>query len=229
MLTRLNSDVTWPLTAERIGTQPRQSDMIHWSKAPRKAVPMKYLRHILIAALLLAGLAACGGGAPSIAKPTAIPPTTGAVQPTTPPEPTGAPTAEPTQLPTAAPRATARAEPANADASTLVIYHKTGGIMGLDETLTVNADGTLALRSRNGTTKTSKIPADRLAKLRELLASPEYAKLQGQYKAMGADLFIYDISVPGGTPGHVQTMDGADTPAVLAEIIQELNDLRQAM
>jgi hypothetical protein len=188
---------------------------------------MKYLRHILIATLLLAGLAACGGGTASIATPTASPPTAGVAQPTTPPERTGAPTVQPTSLPTTAPRATAAAEPSNADAATVVIYRKTGGIMGLDETLTVSADGTLALRGRNGTSKTAKVPPDRLAKLRELLASPEYAKLQGQYKAMGADLFVYDITVPGGTPGHVQTMDGAEAPPILGQIIQELNDLRK--
>ncbi len=190
---------------------------------------MKYLRIIVLAALLLLGLAACGGSPATITGATANPPTTSATRPTAAPEPTGAPATQPTQLPTAAPRATAAAEPASADGTPIVIYRKTGGIMGLDETLTVNADGTLTLRSRNGATKTAKVPADRLAKLRELLNSPDYAKLQGQYKAMGADLFIYDITVPGGTPGHVQTMDGVENPPVLDQIIQELSDLRQAI
>ena len=99
--------------------------------------------------------------------------------------------------------------------------------MGVDETLTVHADGTLELQGRGGSTKTTQVQPDRLDKLRTLIASPEFGKLQGQYQASGADLFIYDITVPGGTPAHVVTMDGVENPAVLEQLIQELSLLRQ--
>jgi hypothetical protein len=110
-----------------------------------------------------------------------------------------------------------------------VIYHKSGGIMGLDETLTVRADGTLMLQSRGGNTKTAQVQPSELDKLRELLASPEFAQLQAEYRAMGADLFTYDITVPSGRPGHVVTMDGVENPPVLEQLIEELNRLRQAV
>jgi len=101
--------------------------------------------------------------------------------------------------------------------------------MGLDETLTVRADGTLELQSRGGNTKTARVQPSQLDKLRELIASPEFAQLKAQYQAMGADLFTYDITVPGGRPGHVVTMDGVENPPVLEQVIQELNRLRQAV
>src|SRR5262249_16800090 len=99
----------------------------------------------------------------------------------------------------------------------------------LDETLTVRADGTLELQSRGGNTKTARVQASQLDKLRELIASPEFAQLQARYQAMGADLFTYDITVPGGRPGHGVTMDGFENPPVLEQVIQELNRLRQAV
>ena len=98
--------------------------------------------------------------------------------------------------------------------------------MGLDETLTVHDDGTVTLQSR-GDSKTVQVPASQLDKLRALIASPEFGKLQAQYQAAGADLFTYDITVLGGTPGRVVTMDGVENPAVLEQVIEQLNMLRK--
>jgi hypothetical protein len=179
---------------------------------------MTYLLKILTISTIVLGLAACGGGAPGGAvQPTA------AEAPTTPPEPTGAP------RPAAEPTATQPAQPTSVGDSAIVIYHKSGGIMGLDETLTVRADGTLVLESRGGTAKTAQVQPDQLDKLRELIASPEFAKLQVQYHTAGADQFTYDITVLGGSPGHVVTMDGVENPPVLDQLIRELNRLRRAM
>lgn len=205
---------------------------------------MIYLLRLLVAAAIALGLAACGGGAPGGAtQPTGIPtqggagpPTAGAPPPTAesrrtegPPEPTAAP--QPTVQPTVTQPAQPTGEPRPADESqsAIVVYHKSGGIMGLDETLTVRADGTLALQSRGGNTKTAQVRPDQLDKLRELIASPQFAQLQAEYRAIGADLFTYEITVPGGTPGHVVTMDGVENPPVLEQLIQELNRLRQAV
>lgn len=181
---------------------------------------MTHILRLLVITTVGLGLVACGGGAPSGgAQPTTSAPTAGATQPTARPEPTGAPrpTIEPTRArptqPAAAP------QPTRVGAAALVIYHKTGGIMGVDETLTVHDDGTLVFQNRGGNSKTTQVQPDRLDKLRALIASPEFGKLQAQYQAIGADLFIYDITVPGGTPAHVVTMDGVENPAVLDQLI----------
>ena len=181
---------------------------------------MIYLLRLLAIATIVLGLAACGGGAPAgVAQPTATQPTAGGTRPTAPPEPTATQPAQPT----GAPQTTSVGD------SVIVIYHKSGGIIGLDETLTVHADGALVLESRGGSTKTAQVQPEQLDKLRELIASPEFAQLQAQYRAMGADLFTYDITVPGGRLGHVVTMDGVENPSVLKQVIQELNRLRQAV
>ncbi len=183
---------------------------------------MTYLLKLLTVAVIVLGLVACGGAA----QPTASVPTAGNTQP---PAPTGAP--RPTVVATHAPPAepTGAPQPTGVGDTAIAIYHKSGGIMGLDETLTVRADGTLMLQSRGGTTKTAQVQPDQLDKLRKLLASSEFAKLQTQYQAAGADQFTYDISVPGGTPAHVITMDGVENPSVLDDVIHELNHLRQAV
>lgn len=199
---------------------------------------MQKLITTLIAAALLLTLAACGG-APSTAQPVAAIPTastqptarpTAAPEPTAAPQPTAGaqPTAAPTSeaQPTTSSQPTPATKPTGADSGVIAIFHKSGGIMGLDETLTVHADGTLELQGRGNKSATAQVPLDRLAKLRQLLASPEFAKLQARYQAMGADLFVYDISVPGGTPARVQTMDGVENPPVLEQVIQELVQLR---
>lgn len=209
---------------------------------------MKKLTAAIVTLLVLLALAACG--APGTAQPVASVPTAAtqpATRPTAAPEPTASaqPTAAPTTAPTAAPEPTADAQPtaaptagaqptaatkpADADSGVIAIFHKSGGIMGLDETLTVHADGTLEFKGRGNKLSTAQVSTDRLAKLRQLLASPEFAKLQPRYQAMGADLFIYDISVPGGTPARVQTMDGAETPPVLEQVIKELVELRTGL
>jgi len=190
---------------------------------------MIYLLRLLTIAAIVLGLAACGGTPGGATGPTTTQPTAVGTPPTAPPEPTKAPrpAAEPTATKLAQP--TSAPQPTSVGDSALVIYHKSGGIMGLDETLTVHADGTLVLESRDGSTKTAQVQPKQLDKLRELIASPEFAQLQAQYRAMGADLFTYDITVPGGRPGHVVTMDGAENPSVLEQVIQELNRLRQAV
>jgi len=186
---------------------------------------MIYLFRLFAIATIVLGLAACGGGAPGAMQPSAPQPTAGSTRPTAPPEPV--PSA--VEGPTAQPEPTGAPQPTSAGESAIVIYHKSGGIMGLDETLTIHADGTLELQSRGGSTKTARIQPGQLDKLRELIASPEFAQLQAQYQAAGADLFTYDITVPGGRPGHVVTMDGVENPPVLEQVIEELTRLRKAL
>ena len=187
-------------------------------------------RFIVVAGMVL-WLAACGGAPTGTAQPAATIPTAGsAAQPTAAPEPTGAPqpTAEPTIEPAhARPTQAAEPRPTSVGSAALVIYHKSGGIMGLDETLTVRDDGTLVFHGRGGVSKTIQVPAKQLDKLRALISSPDFGKLQAQYQAAGADLFTYDITVPGSTPAHVVTMDGVNNPAVLEQLIEQLNMLRK--
>jgi hypothetical protein len=110
----------------------------------------------------------------------------------------------------------------------LVIFMRTGGIAGLEETLTVYEDGRVTFVGRN-TESTSQVAPDDLAELRRLLATPEFAALKTRYSALGADLFSYSIITgKGGKSQMVVTMDGAKHPPILDQVLAELGKLMQA-
>ena len=60
------------------------------------------------------------------------------------------------------------------------------------------------------------------------LAQPEFAQLQPLYQAMGADLCVYTITARrDGQPFSVTTMDGADTPEFLQQVLTAAAHLRE--
>ncbi|HEX9373981.1 MAG TPA: hypothetical protein VF897_23410 [Roseiflexaceae bacterium] len=174
---------------------------------------MRRLSRILLAALALV-LAACGAGATGGAAPTQLSsPTTAQGTPTQP-------------TPTAAPMSGETGPTGVGTASDVVVtYRKSGGIAGINETLTIYADGRLDLKSLNREAKTAQVAPSELSRLRQLLASPEFAALKPSYEAPGADQFIYALSMPGGQ--KITTTDGAETPAVLEQAIAELERLKR--
>ena len=181
------------------------------------------LHQFVIGFLLLVALAACGR-ATNTTAPAPTPAATAGV-PTALPEPTGAPV--PTGVPTAVPEPTAMPTTPPI-ANVLVTYHKTGGIMGMDELLTVGGDGSLTLQARKEARKTGQADAAQIAELTRLLGGPEFAALAPRYEILGADMFVYEISVPGRAQ-PVVTMDGAENPAVLTEMLGLLEQLRKSV
>lgn len=125
-----------------------------------------------------------------------------------------------------APTAPARTIPAIPASGPLVVYHKSGGIVALDETLTVEIDGTLTLRTLNGEQQTARVERAELKPLLTLLLHPEFARLAPRYQAAGADMFNYSITLAGQPEPFVTTMDGAEHPEVLGQMIAELDRLR---
>lgn len=172
------------------------------------------LHQFVISLLLLVALVACGR-ASGTAAPVPTPQPAPSSAPTVPPEPTAAP--EPTAMPSAPPTA-----------DVLVTYHKTGGIMGMDELLTVGGDGSLTLQARKDPRKTGQADAAQIAELARLLGSPEFAALAPRYEILGADMFVYEIRVPGRAQ-PVVTMDGAENPPVLTDLIGLLEQLRKSV
>lgn len=130
-----------------------------------------------------------------------------------------------TQPPTVVPRPTPTIEPLPAGA--LAIYHKRGCFQGLDETLVIHSDGALAFTDTRGATQQAHIKAERLTVLQGLLAQPEFAQLQPLYQAMGADLCVYTITARrNGQAFSVTTMDGAESPELLRQVLKETERLR---
>jgi hypothetical protein len=110
----------------------------------------------------------------------------------------------------------------NPQASALVEYRRSGGIMGRDDQLVVNADGTAHLTHR-GTELDFTIGTDSLAQLRSLLESIEFPSLREEYlpPRTGADLFEYVVIYRGR---KIRMMDTA-IPAELQPLIVFLNGL----
>jgi hypothetical protein len=188
-------------------------------------------RMIPIALLLLlaagGGAPANGGASPGPAATAAPAPTAAStLGPTAAPEPTAVPSPSGSPEPAASPdtsESTAGPTGAEEPGTVLVVYRKTGGIAGIDQTLTVYADGRIELKRRNDE-RSGQIAASELADLKQLLGSSEFTGLAGRYPAQGADLFTYEISVPA-TGQRVVTMDGAANPAALDLAIGAMEDL----
>lgn len=110
----------------------------------------------------------------------------------------------------------------------LVIYHKTGGIAGVNETLTVGQGGVLGLVTRGGNPKSLKVNEPVIQPIRRMLEQKDFGELAPLYQAVGADLFTYTITArdTNGVVRSVTTMDGAKEPAYLGLLIGQLEQLR---
>jgi hypothetical protein len=174
---------------------------------------MRSIIYLTLATLVLL-LAACSGS-PAGSTSTAQPTQSNGTQATQVPEPTQAPQSDPAQ-PTG--------QPAGQDV--IIALQKTGGIAGINETLTVHADGTITVNGRGGN-KEARIATTELGQLQQLLASPDFANLEGSYPATGADLITYRLTISeGGAQRTIVTMDGAQNPAVLDQVLAELAKLQ---
>jgi hypothetical protein len=173
---------------------------------------MRSISHALLAAIL-ALLVACGSPVPN----------GGASQPAT-PMPSVAPTIPAAPTASASPDAGSTQQPASGR-DTVVVFHRSGGIAGVNETLTVYADGRLEWSSAKTNKSGQAMPAE-LAALQKLLSNPEFAALDPRYQAAGADLFVYEIMVPNaGKPRQIVTMDGANNPPILDQLLEQLGKL----
>ncbi len=137
------------------------------------------------------------------------------------PTPTPLPTSTPTPntpLPTVSPL----------PSGILLTFETSGCIDGRKDTLTLHTDGALELTNRRGDKQQGQSTPQDMQTLQQLLASPEFVKLQPLYQAVGADLCVYTITATlgDGSTRTVETMDAAPTPDFLAGLIKQLGSLR---
>lgn len=140
-----------------------------------------------------------------------------------------APTPPPTPSPTAPPPLALPTQlpPAPLSDDIYAVYQRSGGVAGISETLTVHQDGVIELVTREGT-KSLKVNDSILAPLRDLLAQPDFATLEPDYPAMGADLIVYTVIArdAAGSTRRVSTMDSAKPPEYLGRLIGMFEQLR---
>ena len=105
----------------------------------------------------------------------------------------------------------------------LVDYHRSGGIAGLEDRLTVSRGGVGVHTPRNGVPRVFRVSPAALADLERALEAADFRLLDPSYLPTTpiADAFTYTIAHLGVT---VVTADGA-VPAPLAPVVAELNRL----
>jgi hypothetical protein len=153
-------------------------------------------------------------------------------QPSAAPSATSAPTLAATASATSAPTADAApsaATPQNATAQAsaaniLISYHKSGGFAGVDEMLTVYADGALEMRNKSSSVRSQAAASD-IQALQKLLGSSEFAALRLPVQPPVPDEFVYELTVPGrGKP--IVAAESAEYPPVLRQLIDVLEKLK---
>ena len=106
----------------------------------------------------------------------------------------------------------------------VVTWTRSGGIAGIMETMTVYSDGRVTL-DRDGRQQTVQGDMAVIRALEQTLAGAEWQSLDPVYGEQFPDAFAY--SVQGGGK-EVRTYDGAQNPAPLVAVLQQLDQLYQA-
>ena len=139
--------------------------------------------------------------------------------------PAGAPEASETALPLGA---TATAPPkSELPAEAAIIYRRSGGIAGREETWTIYPDGRVTKTLQPQGEKVWQVPATDVAALLSRLDELGFFALSGSYMPLDTccDRITYDIEARSGTQvNHVVTLDAApNVPDKLWQAIDALN------
>lgn len=107
-------------------------------------------------------------------------------------------------------------------AKPLITYVRTGGIAGVDDTVTVSQDGAVQVSTRSATAQTSQLSSSELAELQALIAAADLPSLDKEYKQDGlSDAFEYRLTSGANT---VRWTDGT-APAQLWPLQNMLDGL----
>lgn len=130
--------------------------------------------------------------------------------------------------PTPASTPSAQATAVSLGDDVLVVYNKRGGVAGVNETLLVHQGSLLQVRLPDGTTQTAKVAEPMIQPVRRMLEQKDFGELAPLYQATGADLITYTITARDGSGNMktVMTMDGAQSPPYLGQLIVMLDQLR---
>jgi hypothetical protein len=107
--------------------------------------------------------------------------------------------------------------------STLVEYHRSGGITGREDRLVVLTDGTARLSRQGAVAADYQVGTDTLTELRAMLQRIDFRSMRDEYlpTRRGADLYEYVVIYEDR---RIRTMDTA-VPPELQPLIQLLSGL----
>jgi len=118
--------------------------------------------------------------------------------------------------------ATAGCAQVSTQATTLIEFHRSGGIAGREDHVVVMSDGTARL-SRRGVTADFRVAPDTLTELRALIERVDFRAMREEYvpARRGADLYEYVVIYQDR---RIRMMDTA-IPAELQPLVQLLGGL----
>ena len=122
-------------------------------------------------------------------------------------------------------RETAMAQPGAG--SPVVVFTRSGGMLGKTETLVVQGDGLLQViegESGGPPAKEGRAQPEQMSKLDAALKSEGWQQLQPSYGQQVPDGYSYTIVAGSKT---IATFDGAPMPPVLEDVLNQLNELWQ--
>jgi hypothetical protein len=103
----------------------------------------------------------------------------------------------------------------------VLVWTRSGGFAGLTDKLTIYGDGRLVTEGDSGSNTVQGDPAAVQA-LQQIITGGDWQSLEPSYGKQFPDAFAYTIEAGGKT---VQTYDGVEMPAVLTQILQQINEL----
>ena len=108
----------------------------------------------------------------------------------------------------------------------LIVYHRSGGFGGFDETWTIMADGAVA-HSGRGSGRSLQLSSEQTDALLAAVRAADFAALDESYVSEDTccDRFLYEITITlDGQTKTVRTIDAApDQPERLTQLIDALN------
>lgn len=141
----------------------------------------------------------------------------------TPPIPTSPPPTSQPPLPAPMPAPAPISEPTSSNV--LVNYHRSGGIAGVQDRLTVYYDGRCELQRKRGQREFTLEP-DYLGRLKSLLEKANFPTLKEEYLTpVGADLMDLIITYQAEGKKYTVHTDDIAIPDALQPVIVELNQI----
>jgi hypothetical protein len=102
-----------------------------------------------------------------------------------------------------------------------VVVERTGGIAGLQDTITVQPDGHWSRGSKRGSPGTGQLTADQRDRLRALATSPKLRDEATRKRSTAfvcSDAFLYTVTV-GSLKVSYEDCGGGNTPETASQIV----------
>lgn len=108
------------------------------------------------------------------------------------------------------------------EAPLLVQFHRSGGIAGVDDALSVYSDGTASASRKSRGAASVTVAPEQMTRLRALLDDMDFSALRAEYiSPRGADLFQYEVTYRGRTV----RADDMSMPPELADLVGLLGEI----